>query len=116
MNESAGQRLRADLDKALAAAARQQGEALEFDEREQIVISMAAAAADRVEQLRAVWEVLIVGKVSATALANLAGELRMHERAVIDLCGRVALGTGAAKSPRHQRAAQARWNRQPAVR
>jgi hypothetical protein len=54
MNESAGQRLRADLDKALAAAAWQQGEALEFDEREQIVISMAAAAADRVEQLRAV--------------------------------------------------------------
>ena len=55
MDKTAGVRLREDLDKALAAAARQQGRALEWDEREVLTLEMAAEAADRCVELRRCW-------------------------------------------------------------
>ncbi|WP_460355328.1 hypothetical protein [Mycobacterium sp. ZZG] len=39
----------------------------------------------------------------------LAAEIRLTEKAAVDLVARVSLGLGAAKSPRHVRAAQTRW-------
>ena len=76
---------------------------------------MASEAADRADQLPAVWATLVGGNVSPTALANLAAELRLTERSVVDLCARLNIGLGpVAKSERHQRAAAARWNRSPA--
>jgi hypothetical protein len=111
MDKSAGQRLREDLDTALAVAARKEGHAsLEFTEVEQVTISMAAAAADRVEVLRALLvTVLASAKSSAHSSATLAGEIRLTERAVVDLVGKVDVGTGHVKSPRHVAAGRARW-------
>jgi len=113
---SAGQRLRAGLDEALAVAARQSGEPLEFDEREAFCIESAVLAADRAERLRARLAQEFDGRASADALTKLSAEARMNEKQAVDLAARVQIGLGAAKSPRHQRAAQARWNRSPAVR
>ncbi len=110
MDESAGQRLRNDLDTALAVAARKEGHALEFTEVEQVTISMAAAAADRVEVLRALLDTVLAGaKSSPHSAATLAGEIRLTERAVVDLVGKVDVGTGHVKSARHVAAGQARW-------
>ena len=52
---SAGARLRADLDAALAHAGEGLGRAMEFDEAERHVIDQAAEAADRAEQIRALY-------------------------------------------------------------
>ena len=46
MNKSAGQRLREDLDKALAHAGRESGRVLEFSEPELQLIDWAAEDAD----------------------------------------------------------------------
>jgi hypothetical protein len=112
---SAGQRLRAGVIEALAVAARQSGEALEFDEREVFCIESAVIAADRAER-RARLAQEFDGRASADALTKLSAEARMNEKQAVDLAVRVQIGLGAAKSPRHQHAAQARWNRSPAVR
>ena len=50
---SAGAKLRADLDAALARAGEELGHALEFDEAERHVIDQAVQAADRAEEIRA---------------------------------------------------------------
>jgi hypothetical protein len=107
---SAGQQLRADMDAALARVARDLGQELEFSEIELHTLTRAASAADRCEQIRRLWEAeLDRPEPRATSAANLSGELRLTEKAVVDLLTRVTLGTGPAKSDRHQRAARARW-------
>jgi hypothetical protein len=73
-------------------------------------LALASTAADRCEELRRLWEFeLNRPEPRATSAANLAGELRLTEKAVVDLLVRVNLGTGPAKSDRHQRAARSRW-------
>ena len=109
MDKTAGVRLREDLDKALAAAARQQGRALEWDEREVLTLEMAAEAADRCVELRALLATVLASpRLTPNATAALAGELRLTEKAVIDLIGKVNIGTGHVKSARHVAAGQAR--------
>jgi hypothetical protein len=106
-----GQQLLADMDAALARSSRDLGTALEFSEIEHHTLALAAAAADRCEELRRLWVIeLNRPEPRATSAANLAGELRLTEKAVIDLLVRVNLDTGPAKSDRHQRAARSRWN------
>jgi hypothetical protein len=45
-------------------------------------------------------------------VTRLTSELRHHERAVVDLVGLLTLGAEPKRSPRHVRAARARWDRQ----
>jgi hypothetical protein len=45
------------------------------------------------------------------SVVALAAEARLTEKAAVDLVARVNLGLGAAKSPRHVRAARTRWQR-----
>ena len=110
MDKSAGKRLRQDLNIALAAAARREGHDLEFTEVEEVTIAMAVAAADRVEVLRALLDTVLAGaKASPHSAATLAGEIRLTERSVVDLIGKIDVGTSRVKSPRHVAAGQARW-------
>jgi hypothetical protein len=112
---SAGARLRAELNTALAHAAKELGRELEFDEAERHVIDQAVAAADRAEQLQALYNTELARKPEPRlrTVVALAAEMRLSEKAAVDFVARVNLGLGAAKSPRHVRAAQTRWQNQP---
>lgn len=108
---SAGARLRADLVAALAHASHELGRALEFDEAERHTIDQAVAAADRAEEMTALYRTELARQPEPrpTALVKLAAEIRLSEKQAVDFVARVNLGLGAAKSPRHVRAAQTRW-------
>jgi hypothetical protein len=110
MTVSAGQRLRAEVDKALAAVGRETSKTLEWSELELDVIDRAAKTADRAEGLRAVFDAEQAGEARPTVLVSLSGELRLLDKAVVDLLGRLEFGEGKTKSERHQRAANYRWN------
>lgn len=108
---SAGHKLRADLDAALAHASKELGRDLEFDEQERLIIEQAAKAADRAEQLAAMYTAELARKPEPRprTVVALAAEVRLTEKAAVDLAARVNFGLGAAKSPRHVRAAKVRW-------
>ncbi|MFG1931317.1 hypothetical protein ACGFK1_11750 [Mycobacterium sp. NPDC048908] len=112
---SAGARLRADLDAALAHAGEELGRSLEFDEAERHVITRAAAAADRAEEMTGLYRAELARRPEPrpSVLVKLAAEIRLSEKAAVDLVARVTLGLGAARSPRHVRAAQTRWQQRP---
>ena len=55
MSETAGERLRRDLGKALEHAGRELGRVLEFSETETQIIDRAVATADRAEALGRIW-------------------------------------------------------------
>ena len=112
--KSAGQRLRDDLDRALEVAGREAGRALEFSEVEVQLIDWAADAANTADQLQQVYDAELAGDRHPTILVKLSAEIRTCRRAAADWVGRVEIGDGKAKSPRHVRAGQARWGRQPA--
>jgi hypothetical protein len=110
--ESAGVRLRSDLDAALARAAEDQGlPALEFSEIERGLIASAVDMADWVMSLKAMRDAELTDQARPTTLVRLSAEVRHCERQVHDLVAKINLGVGPAKSPQHQRAAHARWNR-----
>jgi hypothetical protein len=110
--ETAGVRLRSDLDAALARAAADQGlVALEFSELERGLIASAVDMADWTERLKAMRDAELAGQARPTTLVRLSAEVRHCERQMHDLVARIHFGVGAAKSPQHQRAAHARWNR-----
>jgi hypothetical protein len=110
--QSAGQRLRSDLDAALARAAQDQNlAALEFSELERGLICTAAEMADWCEALKAHRDAELAGQARPTTLVRLSAEVRHCERLVHDLVARIHFGLGVAKAPQQQRAAQARWNR-----
>lgn len=111
MAVSAGQRLRADIDKALEAAGRELGKTLEWSELERDVIDRAVSTADRAEVVRAVFDAERDGDGRPTVLVSLSGELRLLDKAVVDLLSRLEFGPGKAKSDRHARAANYRWNK-----
>jgi hypothetical protein len=110
----AGRELRAQLDKALAAASRELGGQLEWSEVELVIIDRAVAAADRAEELRRVYDGHLAAGETALAV-KVSAELRGCERAVIDAVGKVHMGLGQAKSERHVRAARSRWDRRDAA-
>jgi hypothetical protein len=108
---TAGERLRADLAEALRLASHELGQELEFDENERLVLDQAAAAADRAEELGALYREELARKPEPRlrTVVALAAEIRLQQKQAVDMTARVKLGLGAAKSPRHQRAAQVRW-------
>ena len=111
MAVSAGQRIRADVDRALVAAGRDLGKTLEWSELERDVIDRAASTADRAEVVRAVFDAERESDARPTVMVSLSGELRLLDKTVVDLLSRLEFGTGKAKSDRHQRAANYRWNK-----
>lgn len=107
-----GTRLRRVLDDALARASTVVGKTLEWSEIEQTAIDAAVATADRAEALRTRFDALLADENTAdTLLVKISSELRLCDKQIVDLVGRLEIGVGAAKSDRHVRAALARWNR-----
>lgn len=113
MTETAGQRLRRDLDAALAHAVKEHGP-IEFDEVDCLAIDRAVAAADRAEQLRLMFDEELAGQRRSSSLTRLSAEARHLDRSAVEIVRTVAGGLGVTpKSDRHQRAVRARWDRQP---
>lgn len=109
----AGKRLRGELNAGLEHARRDQGQPLlEFSEHEVAALERAAAAADRAEELGWLYDEEFAGERRPTVLVKLSSELRMCERQVLDLLGRINFGVGAAKSARHVYSANQRWHRE----
>ena len=106
-----GVRLRRAMDDALARAGETISQTLEWDVDEQITLDRAALAADRAEELRTRYRDELAGDAKPSALTKLSAEIRQLDRQVVDLVSRVNIGVGPAKSSRHVRAANARWNR-----
>jgi len=110
VRKTAGVRLRAGLDAALARAGKELGRTLEWDERELLTLGTAAQVADRAEVLREMFADEQAGKARPTILVKISAELRMCDRQVVDLVTRINPGVGVAKSERHVRAARHRWD------
>lgn len=111
VKKTAGVRLRADLDAALARAGKEVGRPLEWDEKELLTLVTAGKVADRAEVLRGMFADEQAGQARPTVLVKISAELRMCDRQVVDLVARINPGVGVAKSERHVRAARARWDR-----
>jgi Ni,Fe-hydrogenase III component G len=91
---------------------RSHGAGWEWDESEQAALDAACASATRAEQLKVLFEAELASESPrATSLTRLPSEIRHHERAVVDLVGLLTLGAEPKRSPRHVRAARARWDR-----
>lgn len=83
----------------------------EFDEYELEALDAACAAADRGEQLQRVYDGELSVQARPTTLARLSAEIRHCERQSLQMLERVRLTAEPPKSPRHVRAARARWDR-----
>jgi hypothetical protein len=91
------------------------GYALEWSEREELIIDRACAAADRGEQLERIYDEHLVAGDEPGVLVKLSAEIRACERQVVDLTGEVSLDLLPAKSERHVRVVRARWDRRDAA-
>ncbi|MGV0788681.1 hypothetical protein ABQF33_17370 [Mycolicibacterium sp. XJ2] len=109
--KTAGQRLRETFDQGLDRASQQLGKRLTWDEHELEALTAAATAADRCEELQRVYRDELAGERRPALLVKLSAEMRLLDKAVADHVGRVRIGPGVAKSERHQRAVNARWDR-----
>jgi hypothetical protein len=107
-NQTAGQKLRAALDAALAAEAEATGRpGLAWDDRELARIAAAVAAADRAAELeRLIAAELARDEVRPSVYAKLAGEQRQQHTAISDNLRWLDLEQFAAlpPSPQHQAA------------
>jgi hypothetical protein len=108
---TAGQRIVAEMDAALATASKAFGQPLSWTEHERHAIAAAARTADRSELLARQFASELAGENRPTILVTLSAELRLLDRATAEHLGRVQIGPGVAKSQRHQRAINARWDR-----
>lgn len=108
---TAGGRLRARMDAALAQASRDAGQPLEWSEQELEVLELAAETANRAVVMRELFTAEQEGENRPTVLVKISAERRALDRQVVDLIGRVNPGVGVAKSARHVRAARSRWDR-----
>lgn len=109
---TSGTRLRRMLNDALKRAGTEVGKTLEWSEMEQTAIDRAVTTADRAEALRTRFDALATDDNPNDALlVKISSELRLCDRQVVDLVGRIEIGVGTVKSDRHVRAALARWNR-----
>lgn len=112
---TAGERLRADMDAALASEAKASGKSLEWTEAEQHHLAAAARTADRIELLQRQLAAETSGDNRPTVIVKISAELRALDKAVGDHLSCVTVGTGRAKSEKHQRAVRARWDRRDAA-
>lgn len=108
---SAGGRLIAELDAALAEASRNLGKPLAWDEHERQEIAAAARAVNRREILQSQLDAEVADQNRPEVIVKISAEMRLLDKAVSDHLGRVNIGPGVAKSQRHQRAGNARWDR-----
>lgn len=109
--KTAGEKLMAEFEAALAQAGREAGGILTWSEHERQRLAAAVELADRAER---------IGKMLAaefeseqprpSAVAKLSAEQRLLHRAVSDHLSHVKIGIGQAKSERHVRAANVRWS------
>lgn len=119
-NQTAGQKLRAALDAALAAEAEATGRpGLAWDDRELARIAAACAAADRAAELeRLIAAELARGdEVRPSVYAKLAGEQRQQHTAISDNLRWLDLEQFAAlpPSPQHQAAGRRGGGRRAGV-
>ncbi|ADT97179.1 hypothetical protein [Mycolicibacterium gilvum] len=110
---TAGRRLRQEMDAALKRAGEEIGQALEWDEAEEMMLSRAAGCADRAEELQKAYAVELAGEARPTALTRLSAEIRALDKQSVDLVRSVHVGVGVPKSITHQKAARSRWDRVP---
>ena len=88
------------------------GAGWEWDESELAALDAACESATRAEKLNVLLDAeLSSDSPRATSVTRLTSEIRHHERAVVDLVGLLTQGTEPKRSPRHVRAARARWDR-----
>jgi hypothetical protein len=106
-----GQRLCEQFGTALERASQRIGKRLQYDEHETEALNAAAAAADRRAELELIYRNELTGAARATLLVKLSAEMRLLDKCVTDHLARVRIGPGVAKSERHQRAVNARWQR-----
>ncbi|UUO01692.1 hypothetical protein M4D79_25525 [Mycolicibacterium novocastrense] len=109
--KTAGQRLRDSFDRALDRASKQLDMRLMWEEHELAALLAAASAADRRDELQRVYRDELAGDRRPTMLVKLSAEMRLLDKAIGDHLGHVRIGPGVAKSERHQRAVNARWQR-----
>ena len=109
--QTAGGRLMADLDAALAEASANLGKPLTWDEHEQHEIAAAARAANRCEILQQQLDAEVAGENRLDVVVKLSAEMRLLDKAITDHLEHVHIGPVVAKSQRHQRAVNARWDR-----
>jgi hypothetical protein len=111
---TAGEELRARWHAALAERSKEIGDELVWDLLEEQHLDAAARAADRGEVLQAQWDTELASEGRPTVLVKLSAEMRAVSKAMLDHLGRVSLDDEPAKSPQHQAAVNARWNRRRA--
>lgn len=113
---SAGDALRAQMDAALAREAADTGSTLVWTETEEHHLAAASRAANRIEILDRQLAAEVAGENRPAVVVKVSAELRALDKAVGEHLGRVQVGEGAAKSPQHQAAVRARWDRRDAER
>jgi len=106
---AAGQALRKQFDDALDKASKKLGQRLQWDEHELHALTAACNAADRRAELKQAFAAELAGDKRPAILVKLSAELRLLDKAIVDHLSRIRIGTGVAKSERHQRAVNARW-------
>jgi hypothetical protein len=84
---------------------------LELTEQELAALERACTSANRAEELRWLYEEELAGERRPSILVKISGEIRLCDRQVVDLIGRIKFGVGEAKSARHVYSANQRWHR-----
>lgn len=107
--QTAGTKLRKAMDRALAQAAEDLGEPLDFTEMELAAVVIACQAADRTEQLQKVYDAELANPAAnPNTLTKLSAELRGLERQQLDAIGRVKLDPDYLSNVRRN-AVRQRW-------
>ncbi len=84
---------------------------MEWEATEQIALDAAVRAADRRAELDELFNTEMAGKARPTALFRYSAEMKLLDKQILQSLSRVNVGLEQGiKSPRHQRAARARWN------
>ncbi|WP_434158802.1 hypothetical protein C5142_18255 [Rhodococcus sp. BGS-1C] len=110
---AAGKRLVAEQNVALARTSKQTGEELAWSEAEIVALERAGETVDRAEKVRKLLDAeMRADEVRPAMVVKLSAELRALDRLVVDLVAKLnPYSEGQAKSNRHQRAANSRWQR-----
>lgn len=110
---AAGRRLVDAQNAILAQTCANTGQEYVWSPTEEAALERAGDTVDRAEQVRKLLaSELKSDEPNKTLIVKLSAELRMLDKLVVELLARLnPEGDEPVKSPRHQRAAQARWDR-----
>lgn len=103
-----GCELVAAMERELQQTGEEAGQTLEWSAVEAEALEVAAAAADRVGELREVYESELAGEAKPTTLAKLSAELRGLERQKLDALARLKFDPDHLSKVRRA-AARKRW-------